>query len=61
LRIGCNWLKGTSLKDEFISQQFSLGLGEADPEPASPASKKQNQKQLEREFIIKSTVLFEFC
>jgi hypothetical protein len=52
LRIGWNWLKGTLHQGWRLFSTISL-LGATDPEPAS-ASKKQTQKQLEREFIIKS-------
>ncbi|CAA9396922.1 hypothetical protein AVDCRST_MAG94-5705 [uncultured Leptolyngbya sp.] len=52
LRIGWNWLKGTLHQRWCLFSLISL-LGEADPKPAS-ASKKQNQKQLEREFAINS-------
>lgn len=52
LRIGWNWLKGVLHQGWRLFQTISLS-GVADPEPAS-ASKKQAQKQLEREFTIKS-------
>jgi hypothetical protein len=52
LRIGWNWFKGTLHQRWRLFSTLSL-RGEADPEPAA-ASKKQNQKQLEREFTIKS-------
>lgn len=52
LRIGWNWLKGVLHQGWRLFQTISL-FGIADPEPAS-ASKKQTQKQLEREFTIKS-------
>jgi len=52
LRIGWNWLKGVLHQGWRLFPTMSLN-GRADPEPAS-ASKKQTQKQLEREFTIKS-------
>ena len=52
LRMGWNWLKGVLHQGWQLFQTISLD-GCADPEPAS-ASKKQTQKQLEREFTIKS-------
>ncbi len=52
LRIGWNWLKGVLHQGWQLFPTISLN-GRADPEPAS-ASKKQTQKQFEREFTIKS-------
>lgn len=52
LRIGWNWLQGVLHQGWRLFPTLSLH-GYADPEPAS-ASKKQTQKQLEREFTIKS-------
>jgi hypothetical protein len=52
LRIGWNWLKGVLHQGWRLFLTISLN-GCADPEPAS-ASKKQTQKQLEREFTIRS-------
>lgn len=52
LRIGWNWLKGVLHQGWRLFSTISLS-GYADPEPAS-ASKKQIQKQLEREFTVKS-------
>jgi hypothetical protein len=52
LRIGWNWLKGVLHQDWRLFRTLSLH-GHADPDPAF-ASKKQTQKQLEREFTIKS-------
>ena len=52
LRIGWNWLKGVLHQGWHLFPTISL-QGRSDPEPAS-ASKKQIQKPLEREFIIKS-------
>lgn len=52
LRIGWNWLKGVLHQGWRLFSTISL-FGYTDPEPAS-ASKKQAQKQLEREFTIKS-------
>ncbi len=52
LRIGWNWLKGVLHQGWRLFQTISL-FGVVDPEPAS-ASNKQAQKQLEREFTIKS-------
>lgn len=51
LKIGWNWLKGVLHQGWRLFPTISLD-GCADPEPAS-ASKKQMQKQLEREFTIK--------
>jgi hypothetical protein len=52
LRIGWHWFKGVLHQGWRLFSTVSL-FGFADPEPAS-ASKKQTQKQLEREFTIKS-------
>ncbi len=52
LRMGWNWLKGVLHQGWRLFPTISLHTY-ADPEPAS-ASKKQTQKQLEREFTIKS-------
>lgn len=52
LRIGWNWLKGVLHQGWRLFSTLSWS-GEADPQPAS-SSKKQVQKQLEREFTIKS-------
>ena len=52
LRIGWNWLKGVLHQQWRLFPTIFLS-GETDPEPAS-ASKKQMQKQLEREFTVKS-------
>lgn len=52
LRIGWNWLKGTLHQGWRLFPTISL-IGKSDPEPAF-ASKKQTQKQLEREFTITS-------
>jgi hypothetical protein len=52
LRIGWNWLKGVLHQGWRLFPTISLH-GHADPDPAL-ASKKQTQKQLEREFTIKS-------
>ena len=52
LRMGWNWLKGVLHQGWRLFPTISLHAS-ADPEPAS-ASKKQTQKQLEREFTIKS-------
>jgi hypothetical protein len=52
LRIGWNWLKGVLHQGWQLFRTFSL-QGHSDPDPAF-ASKKQTQKQLEREFTIKS-------
>ena len=52
LRIGWNWLKGVLHQGWRLFPTFYL-LGCSDPDPAS-ASKQQTQKQLEREFTIKS-------
>jgi len=52
LRIGWNWFKGVLHQGWRLFPTISLH-GCADPEPAS-ASKKQTQKQLEREFTVKS-------
>lgn len=52
LRIGWNWFKGILHQDWRLFCTISL-RGGLDPEPAV-ASKKQSQKQLEREFTIKS-------
>ena len=52
LRMGWNWLNCVLHQGWRLFQTISLD-GCADPEPAS-ASKKQTQKQLEREFTIKS-------
>lgn len=51
-RIGWNWFKGVLHQGWRLFATISLS-GQADPEPAS-ASKKQTQKQLQREFTIKS-------
>ena len=52
LRIGWNWLKGAFHQGWRLFPTLSL-YGYADPDPAS-ASRKQTQKQLEREFTVKS-------
>lgn len=52
LRIGWNWLKGVLHQEWRLFHTISLH-GYTAPEPAF-ASKKQTQKQLEREFTIKS-------
>ena len=52
LRIGWNWLKGVLHQGWRLFCTFSL-QGQFDPDPTF-ASKKQTQKQLEREFTIKS-------
>ncbi len=52
LRIGWNWIKGVLHQGWRLFPTISLH-GRCDPDPAS-ASKKQTQKQLEREFTIKS-------
>lgn len=52
LRIGWNWLKGALHQGWRLFPTLFLN-GYADPEPAS-ASRKQTQKQLEREFTVKS-------
>lgn len=52
LRIGWNWLKGVLHQGWRLFLTLALS-GHVDPEPAS-ASKKQTQKQLEREFTVKS-------
>lgn len=52
LRIGWNWFKGVLHQGWRLFVTIAL-LGCSDPEPAS-ASKKQTQKQLKREFTIKS-------
>lgn len=52
LRIGWNWFKGVLHQGWRLFSTISLS-GCGDPEPAS-ASKKQTQKQLEREFTVKS-------
>lgn len=52
LRIGWNWFKGVLHQGWRLFPTISLHEC-ADPEPAS-ASKKQTQKQLEREFTVKS-------
>lgn len=52
VRIGWNWLKGVLHQGWRLFSTISLS-GHADPEPAS-ASKKQAQKQLKREFTVKS-------
>ena len=52
LRIGWNWLKGVLHQGWRLFTTFYL-LGRSDPDPAS-ASKQQTQKQLQREFTIKS-------
>lgn len=52
LRIGWNWFKGVLHQGWCLFTTIAL-LGCPDPEPAS-ASKKQTQKQLKREFTIKS-------
>ena len=52
LRIGWNWLKGVLHQGWRLFRSFSL-QGHTDPEPAF-ASKKQTQKQLEREFTVNS-------
>lgn len=52
LRIGWNWFKGVLHQEWQLFHTISLH-GYTDPEPAF-ASKKQTQKQLEREFTIKS-------
>ena len=52
LRMGWNWLKGVLHQGWRLFPTISLN-GHPDPEPAS-ASKKQTQKQLQREFTIKS-------
>lgn len=52
LRMGWTWLKGTLHQGWCLFSTISL-WGESDPDPAV-ASKKHNQKQLEREFTIHS-------
>ena len=52
LRIGWNWLKGVLHQGWRLFRTFSL-QGHTDPEPAF-ASKKQTQKQLQREFTVNS-------
>jgi hypothetical protein len=52
LRIGWNWLKGVFHQGWRLFPTLSLN-GNADPDPAF-ASRKQTQKQLEREFTVKS-------
>lgn len=52
LRIGWNWVKGTLHRGWRLFRTFAL-QGQADPAPAI-ASNKQAQKQLEREFTVKS-------
>jgi len=52
LRIGWNWLQGVLHQAWRLFQTIFLS-GKTDPEPAS-ASKKATQKQLEREFTIRS-------
>jgi hypothetical protein len=52
LKIDWNWLKEVLHQGWRLFFTFSL-QGDADPEPAF-ASKKQTQKQLEREFTITS-------
>ena len=52
LRIGWNWFKGVLHQGWQLFPTISL-QGYADPDPAL-ASKKQTEKQLEREFTIKS-------
>lgn len=52
LRIGWNWFKGVLHQGWRLFPTISLS-GCADSEPAS-ASKRQSQKQLEREFTVKS-------
>lgn len=52
LRIGWNWAKGVLHQGWRLFTCLSL-RGQADPNPAV-ASKKQTQKQLEREFTVKS-------
>lgn len=52
LRIGWNWLKGVLHQGWRLFSTISLS-GEPDPDPAS-ASNKQAQRQLEREFTVKS-------
>ena len=52
LRMGWNWFKGVLHQGWQLFSTISLSGG-ADPEPAS-ASNKQNQKQLKREFTVKS-------
>ncbi len=52
LRIGWNWVKGGLHQEWRLFPSLSL-RGQADPHPAV-ASKKQTQKQLEREFTVKS-------
>ncbi len=49
---GWNWLNGVLHQEWRLFHTISLH-GYTDPEPAF-ASKKQTQKQLEREFTIKS-------
>jgi hypothetical protein len=52
LRIGWNWVKGVLFQGWQLFQTISLSSS-IDPEPAY-ASDKQRQKQLEREFTIRS-------
>lgn len=52
LRIGWNWVKGTLHRGWRLFRTFAL-QGQADLDPAI-ASNKQAQKQLEREFTVKS-------
>ena len=52
LRIGWNWVKGVLHQEWRLFPSLSL-RGQTDPNPAV-ASKKQTQKQLEREFTVKS-------
>ena len=51
-RIGWNWVKGVLHQEWQLFPTLSL-QGQVDPDPAF-ASKKQTQKQFEREFSVKS-------
>jgi hypothetical protein len=50
LRIGWNWVKGVLHQGWHLFRTFSLS-GHPDPDPAF-ASKKHQQKYLEREFTV---------
>lgn len=52
LRLGWNWIKGLLHHDWSLFPSLCLS-GQPDPEPAR-ASRKQAQKQFEREFTVKS-------
>lgn len=52
LRLGWEWIKGVLYREWKLFPSLCLS-GEFDPEPAR-ASRKQAQKQFEREFTVRS-------